>query len=902
MAEKKLERVHIERSRLMEYLNQNDLRAMTGLSPSDFHKAIIKELVDNALDACEERGVTPEIKVLANRENGQYHYSVKDNGGGMSEEVIRKILNFETRTSSKEAYRAPTRGAQGNALKTVFGIPVALRSTNTPRPIMFRTRDKEYTITIDPNYIADVPEINFEVNNSQPFLDGTEISLAIDLAFDSDSYCGHYAGVYQDMLFAYSLFNPHATFGFNDDILFKARNTEFRKFLPTDLTSPQWYTAKDFASLIYGLVNAGYDKGIRDFLSDFKNASSKTKQTEILAAFNGIEKLSDLIQRKELIPALLLRMQADITPQKSNVLGIIGEDVLKAGIETKYSFDDYYYRKAENTFKIDRAEIPFIIEMSVATGCKVNDESTPLTVIVGINNSISYGNPFFTNDYFYYSTQRLSWRGFGLNGFLSQLKVDAHDPVVIAIDLVCPRLEYKDKSKTQINIQPFISDLSKLAYLTCKDWFEYKKALERASRQRENHEPRRRPEKISLRDAVFEVLPEAVEIVSSGGKYPFSARNLFYQVRPLLQQLDGEIDELKYEYFTPPLLTEYQERYGELSGLYYDPRGVLIEPHSGQEIPLGTRDVDAYNIPEWEFNKLLYIEKKGFLPILQQAQIPQRYDLAIMAAEGYATRAAKLVLNSIHKDTEFDILALHDADVDGMMIKYTLERETRTSKDHHIDVVDLGLRPSEALEMNLEREKVTRQKSLPSELRDILISEEYEFLRGSARESWRNGKEKTVWYAWRIELNAMTPEQLIGFIERKLSEHGLTEKVLPSVDLVNAQFRRDIRDKLSSSLKSHFEQMLDLDGLTEMAINKIYRRFKGDRVRYHHVLEKKLSVNPAEAWNEIIEREAAKVASKLKHCNVDMIKKFAIKELTGRLNAVVQPLSSPEELNLPIYG
>jgi hypothetical protein len=98
-----------------------------------------------------------------------------------------------------------------------------------------------------------------------------------------------------------------------------------------------------------------------------------------------------------------------------------------------------------------------------------------------------------------------------------------------------------------------------LAYLTCKDWFEYKKALERASKQRENHEPRRRPEKISLRDAVFEVLPEAVEIVSSGGKYPFSARNLYYQVRPLLQQLDGEIDELKYEYFTPPLLTEYQE-------------------------------------------------------------------------------------------------------------------------------------------------------------------------------------------------------------------------------------------------------------------------------------------------------------------------------------------------------
>lgn len=267
MLEKKLERVHIERSRIMEYLNVNDLRAMTGLSPDDFHKAIIKELVDNALDACEERSVTPEISVKAHRENGQYHYKTTDNGGGMTEEVIRKILNFETRTSSKEAYRAPTRGAQGNALKTVFGIPIALRQEDTPRSIVFRTRDKEYTITIDPNYIADVPEIEFEANNSQPFLDGTEISLAIDLGFDSEDYRGHYAGIYHDMLFAYSLFNPHATFIFNDDIQLKARNTEFRKFLPTDLTSPQWYTANDFASLIYGLVNAGHDKGIRDFLS-----------------------------------------------------------------------------------------------------------------------------------------------------------------------------------------------------------------------------------------------------------------------------------------------------------------------------------------------------------------------------------------------------------------------------------------------------------------------------------------------------------------------------------------------------------------------------------------------------------------------------------------------------------
>ena len=51
---------------------------------------------------------------------------VSDNGTGISEAVIKSILNFSTRTSDKAAYKAPTRGAQGNAFKTIIGIPHAL--------------------------------------------------------------------------------------------------------------------------------------------------------------------------------------------------------------------------------------------------------------------------------------------------------------------------------------------------------------------------------------------------------------------------------------------------------------------------------------------------------------------------------------------------------------------------------------------------------------------------------------------------------------------------------------------------------------------------------------------------------------------------------------------------------
>jgi hypothetical protein len=34
-----------------------------------------------------------------------------DNANGIQPETIKRILNFETRTSDKTAYRSPTRGA-----------------------------------------------------------------------------------------------------------------------------------------------------------------------------------------------------------------------------------------------------------------------------------------------------------------------------------------------------------------------------------------------------------------------------------------------------------------------------------------------------------------------------------------------------------------------------------------------------------------------------------------------------------------------------------------------------------------------------------------------------------------------------------------------------------------------
>jgi hypothetical protein len=39
---------------------------------------------------------------------------------------------------------------------------------------------------------------------------------------------------------------------------------------------------------------------------------------------------------------------------------------------------------------------------------------------------------------------------------------------------------------------------------------------------------------------------------------------------------------------------------------------------------LGTRDVEDYEFPPYTFNKLLYVEKRGQVPLLQAAKISER--------------------------------------------------------------------------------------------------------------------------------------------------------------------------------------------------------------------------------------------------------------------------------------
>jgi DNA topoisomerase VI subunit B len=82
----------------------------------------VKELVDNAIDASEEAEVAPSIKVTIARAKSDKpaRIIVEDHGPGIPPATVAGIIDYDVRISSREAYISPTRGRQGNALKTIL--------------------------------------------------------------------------------------------------------------------------------------------------------------------------------------------------------------------------------------------------------------------------------------------------------------------------------------------------------------------------------------------------------------------------------------------------------------------------------------------------------------------------------------------------------------------------------------------------------------------------------------------------------------------------------------------------------------------------------------------------------------------------------------------------------------
>jgi len=168
----KLQRVAFTTSRLAEFCGEKELTAQTGHAPAEWPLVILKEIIDNGVDACEEAEIAPEINIEVSTERGEI--IIADNGPGLPPETIQGVLDYTSRVSSREAYVSPTRGAQGNALKTIIAMPLALHGARGAAVIEARGLAHRIVFEMDP--VRRVPRVLSEVVSSD-VQNGTRITV-----------------------------------------------------------------------------------------------------------------------------------------------------------------------------------------------------------------------------------------------------------------------------------------------------------------------------------------------------------------------------------------------------------------------------------------------------------------------------------------------------------------------------------------------------------------------------------------------------------------------------------------------------------------------------------------------------------------------------------------------------
>jgi hypothetical protein len=309
-----------------------------------------------------------------------------------------------------------------------------------------------------------------------------------------------------------------------------------------------------------------------------------------------------------------------------------------------------------------------------------------------------------------------------------------------------------------------------------------------------------------LAEASEEAMEECYLKASDNGSLPATARQIFYVARPLIEEQTER--PLTYSYFSQTLLPNYINEHGVDWDVVYDDRGHFMEPHTKRVIGLGTLNVRHYlsrveplgleeadfdpasvktHGPDGSFGAVLYVEKEGFMPLFQRIKLAQRYDIAIMSSKGMSVTAARTLVDELCAD--IPLLVLHDFDSAGIIIKDTLENDTRRfTYTSPPTVVDLGLQYGDI-------------NGLPSEPNNSTISDERLAEAGLGQAAINFLRNQ------RVELNAMTSRQLVDFVEDKLRQHGIRKVIPDSATLAKTYQMFSASDRLAEVFEEAKESL-----------------------------------------------------------------------------------------------
>ena len=409
----------------------------------------IKESVDNALDACEEANILPEIIVeVTDMGSDKFKVVVEDNGPGIVKKNIGKVFG-KLLYGSKFHKLGQTRGQQGIGISAV--VMYAQLTTGKPAKITSKTdkANEAHYLELKLNTKTNHPDITHEKMVPWPKDHGTRIEVDLEATYQKGSRS------IDEYLKETAITNPHCTIIYvnpkGEQLMFPRASEELP--VPAKEIKPHPYgvelgfimdmldrtearTLQSFLTTEFSRVSAGVAKEVCSNAKVLPN----TKPAEI--GREVAEKIMEGIKKTK------------IMAPPSDCLSPITAEMLEKGLRKEINAE--FYASVSRPPAVYRGN-PFVIEAAIAYG---GEQSADDAI-----NLMRFANrvPLLYQQGACAVTKAVTstvWRNYGLQQSKGNLPIG---PVTVAIHIASVWVPFTSESKEAIAHYPEILKEMKLA-------------------------------------------------------------------------------------------------------------------------------------------------------------------------------------------------------------------------------------------------------------------------------------------------------------------------------------------------------------------------------------------------------------------------------------------------------
>jgi DNA topoisomerase-6 subunit B len=329
-------------------------------SPAKALLTTVKEAVDNALDACEEAGILPEVHVdLAQLSETRFRVAVQDNGPGIVKQQVPKVFG-QLLYGSKFHRLRQSRGQQGIGISAAgmygqltTGKPVSVIS----KPGKGRPAHR-FDIQIDTKRNA--PVVTADREEPWDVDQGTRVELEIEATYKKGR---HSVDGYMEQT---AIANPHATFHYTAPDGEKRDFSRATQELPKEPLEIMPHPHGVELGILLKMLHDSKARNLRSFLHAEFSRVGPGAAAEIARTAGLSPEMSPQRAARGEAEALYTAIQATkLMAPPSNVLSPIGEEALSGGLKQQVEAD--FYAATSRSPSVYRGN-PFLVEAALAYG------------------------------------------------------------------------------------------------------------------------------------------------------------------------------------------------------------------------------------------------------------------------------------------------------------------------------------------------------------------------------------------------------------------------------------------------------------------------------------------------------------------------------------------------------